>query len=404
MEKFYQDVQQGINYAKSNEVICVMGDLNAKVGSNPYTDTVGKFGLGKINERGERLIQFCEQNQLVITNTCFQQSKRKTYTWKSPGDKTRNQIDYIMVNKRFRNSVKQAKTYPGADINSDHNPVVIKMKIKLKRIKKPQKVEQQDLNLLKQEQYKDKYNIKVRNQYDTLCSEETEQLPIEASQETIQQKWTNVKTCLQTSIKAVLPKKEKKKTKVWMTDQILQKMEVRKTYKSTNDERYRETNREITRDCRIAKEAWLNEQCQEIEKLEKHYKSREMHKKVKELSLKKKSEAVGCIKDKNGNVLFGQEEIADRWVEYIKELYDDDREPMPQCAAIRGESILKEEVEKAINSMKNGKAVGPDNISTEALKALDQWFSNCFRLPPPSTILNCPNAPLPNPLPMSYRS
>ena len=75
---------------------------------------------------------FCQRNRLFIANTWFQQPARKNYTWKSPGTVIRNQIDYIMFNERFKNSVKQAKAYPGADINSDHNPVVVKTKIKLK--------------------------------------------------------------------------------------------------------------------------------------------------------------------------------------------------------------------------------------------------------------------------------
>ena len=72
----------------------------------------------------------------------------------------------------------------------------------------------------------------------------------------------------------------------------------------------------------------------------------------------------------------GQEKIAKRWVEYIKELYDDDREPVPQFEIISGQSILKEEVEKAIQSMKNGKATGSDEISTEILRALDDQNIN----------------------------
>ena len=62
----------------------------------------------------------------MIANTWFKHPERKLNTWKSPGDVKRNQIDYIMVRNRFRNSVKQVKTYPGADVDSDHNPVVCK--------------------------------------------------------------------------------------------------------------------------------------------------------------------------------------------------------------------------------------------------------------------------------------
>ena len=69
-------------------------------------------------------------------NTWFQQPLCRLYTLKSPGDISRNQIDYIMINQRFKNCVKQARTYPRADINSDHNPVTFRFKVKLKKNKK----------------------------------------------------------------------------------------------------------------------------------------------------------------------------------------------------------------------------------------------------------------------------
>ena len=74
---------------------------------------------------------------------------------------------------------------------------------------------------------------------------------------------------------------------------------------------------------------------------------------------------------KNGNILFDEEEIAKRWVEYKKELYDDDQEPMPQFEISSRQSILKEELEKAIQSMKKGRATGSDEISIDMLRTLD---------------------------------
>ena len=72
------------------------------------------------------------------------------------------------------------------------------------------------------------------------------------------------------------------------------------------------------------------------------------------------------------NILFDKEKIAERWVEYIKELYDDIGEPMPQSTTAIGQSILKEEVENVTHLMKNGKATGPDDLPGEALKILDE--------------------------------
>ena len=121
IEKFYQEIPNGMKYAKSDGVICMMRDLYAKVGHERYQNIVGMHGLGRINEMIKRLIQFWQNNKLIIANTWFQQPVRKLYTWKCPGDISKNQIYYIMFNERFRNCIKQAKTYPGADMNSDHN-------------------------------------------------------------------------------------------------------------------------------------------------------------------------------------------------------------------------------------------------------------------------------------------
>ena len=133
--------------------------------------------MSQRNERGERLIKFCQEKKLIIANTWFQQQVRKLYTWKSPGDISRNQIDCIRFNERFRNCIKQAKTSPGANLNSDHNPVVVKINMKLKRTNATKRSEQLELNLLKEETYKNKYNVEVQNIYERLCIEGLSCLP-----------------------------------------------------------------------------------------------------------------------------------------------------------------------------------------------------------------------------------
>ena len=76
------------------------------------------------NEAGQRLIEFCQENALVIANTLFQQHKRRLYTWKSPDGQYQNQIDYILCSQRWRSSVQSAKTRLGADCGSDHDPIL----------------------------------------------------------------------------------------------------------------------------------------------------------------------------------------------------------------------------------------------------------------------------------------
>ena len=84
VERFYEDLQDLLELTSKKDVLFIIGDWNAKVGSQEMPGVTGKFGLGVQNEVGQRLIQFCQENTLVIANTLFQQHKRRLYTWISP--------------------------------------------------------------------------------------------------------------------------------------------------------------------------------------------------------------------------------------------------------------------------------------------------------------------------------
>jgi len=84
VEWFYEDLQDLLQLTLKKDVLFIIGDWNAKVGSQETPGVTGKFGLGIQNEAGQRLIEFCQENALVIANTLFQQHKRRLYTWTSP--------------------------------------------------------------------------------------------------------------------------------------------------------------------------------------------------------------------------------------------------------------------------------------------------------------------------------
>ncbi|GFN75667.1 craniofacial development protein 2-like protein [Plakobranchus ocellatus] len=133
--KFYEEIEKAKGYLKSQDIIIVMGDFNAKVGDERIK-VVGPSGIGTVNERGSRLIEWCQINAFTMTNTWYQNHSRRQWTWKSPGDRSRNKIDYILIQKRFRNAVKTSKSLPGADCDSDQIPVMCKFLIKLKKLRK----------------------------------------------------------------------------------------------------------------------------------------------------------------------------------------------------------------------------------------------------------------------------
>ena len=96
VEQFYEEIQDLLELTPPKNVLFIIEEGNAKVGSQETPGVTGKFSLGMWNEAGQRLIEFCQENALVIANTLFQQHKRRLYTWTSPDGQHRNQIDYIL--------------------------------------------------------------------------------------------------------------------------------------------------------------------------------------------------------------------------------------------------------------------------------------------------------------------
>ena len=109
---------------------------NAKVGSEETPGVTGKFGLGIQNKAGQRLIEVCRENILVIASTLFQQLKRRLYTWTSPDGQRWNRIDYILCSQKWRSSIQSAKIRLGGDCGSDHELLIAKFRLKLKKVEK----------------------------------------------------------------------------------------------------------------------------------------------------------------------------------------------------------------------------------------------------------------------------
>ena len=115
VEWFSEDLQDLLELTPKKDVLFIIEDWNANIGSQETPGVTGKFGLGVQNEVRQRLIEFCQENALVIGNTLFQQHKRGLYTWTSPDGQHRNQTDYILCSQRWRSSRQSTKTRPGAD-------------------------------------------------------------------------------------------------------------------------------------------------------------------------------------------------------------------------------------------------------------------------------------------------
>ena len=138
--------QDLLELTAKRDALFIIGDWNAKAGSQVIPGVTGKFDLGVQNEAGQRLIKFCQKNTLVTANTLFQEHKRRLSTWTSPDGQHRNQIDYILCSQRWRSSIQAAKTRWGADCGSDHEFLMAKFRLKLKNVWKTTRLFRYDLN------------------------------------------------------------------------------------------------------------------------------------------------------------------------------------------------------------------------------------------------------------------
>ena len=202
-----------------------MGDLNAKVGNGRVGNTVGPFGLGTKNDRGERFVEFCQENDLVIGNTWFKQHPRRLWRWEMPGDRAKNQIYYICISQRYRNGLLSTITYPGADCGTDHVPVVATLRMKLKKLKKPQCKENFDRGLLSSKnEFTEKYQKFVEQNREKIL--------------TIKESLSLFKAFSGTITKALndyIPKHNKKEQKTWITEDIKELFDKRRKAKGTNE-------------------------------------------------------------------------------------------------------------------------------------------------------------------------
>ena len=126
--------RRGDEKNESRRYYIVLGDFNSKIGNDKtgYEDVMGKFGLGDRNEMGERMLEFCQRNQLSITNTYYYHRVQHRHTWTHPDGRHKNCIDYILIDKRWKTSVRGTKVLRGADFNTSHELLLSNIQLKFK--------------------------------------------------------------------------------------------------------------------------------------------------------------------------------------------------------------------------------------------------------------------------------
>jgi exonuclease III len=164
-DAFYEKLAHTYDNIQGNVIKLVLGDLNAKFGREiQFSLTVGSESLHETsNGNGLRLIFFAAAKNMTISNTTFPHKDIHKATWKSPDGITANQIDHILIQKRFRSCIKDIRSYRGADCDTDHFLVVAKFEKKLQSRKQLEEVNsiKIDLEMLKDEEIQQKYSYSI---------------------------------------------------------------------------------------------------------------------------------------------------------------------------------------------------------------------------------------------------
>ena len=376
VEEFYELLETTMKNAPRKDILIVQGDWNAKVGPDAFENwvgTVGRYGIGSTNDRGIRLLEFAKSHNLTIANTLHPHKLSRTATWHSPDGKTHNQIDFILVPQRFKSSVNKAKTrtFPGADIGSDHDMVLANFKLKLKAKRSPKSSRISfDLDQLKDPEIAHAYQARVGGKFAALNL-------IDQDIDTLA---NHTKEVLLTTAQEVLGKR-RKKNRPWVTSEVLDLCDERRKLKGmkhtsvTANTQYKIVHGNVRKKMRKAKQNWIDEQCSSIDRDMERGSSREAYKTLKSITTTTMPRAA-VIDDKDGNLLTDSKKVLERWTEYCSGLYNYqidldtsvlDNNQAPRTAN-ESPPVLKTEVEAAVRSLKTGKSPGVDNIPSELLK------------------------------------
>ena len=368
IESFYAQLTVTLKEIPKKEITILQGDLNAKVGTTRGDhlcgSVVGGYGLGNRNERGERFLNFCIENQLTVMNTWFQHHPRRLYIWNSPGNRHRNQIDYITINTRWRSTVANVKCYPGADCGSDHQLMIANIRLRLKNTLKPnhkKSLNLEDTALMRFSELMDQ-KIPTLNQDYFESANNTWQ--------TLKMATINTARELQASTTGQYRRRE------WISDDtwelITQRRQIKEAginHSSVNKAKYKSLHKKVKKACRRDKNAHIENICKEIDQYSSNIHTKDLFKKVKLLTAKRKPKT-WMIEGENGVVISDRIQVVDRWRKYCSDLYTNTGQqdsPRMDDDFVREPDILLAEVEHAISRLKN-KAVGGDGIAANLIK------------------------------------
>lgn len=379
-DKFYEMLEQRINELPNYDLKLVLGDANAKIGTEGiWREVAGKESLHKdTNGNGERLCNLAAANNLKVMSTWFPRKSIHKGTWISPDGRTCNQIDHVLVDDRNKSSITNVRSIRQAECGSDHFLVLVKMKqrLSLEKKRKDSKVQRVAIENLKDENIFGDYIIKLDNKFQALATGMDNE-----GDKDIDEEWNSIKKTITETATEVCGESKRTKGNPWFDEDcekaIKDRSEKKKKWlnSKTNEDRmeYYEINKFTTRLMRRKKREYVKGLLEKAENDQRTNNTKEFFKSIKHFRKGYIPNTYG-VKDKEGQILTQKTQVIDRWKEYFQELLNCEQptqnEEITEYHNVEPwvEEPSQKEVETAIKCLKNNKSPGEDAIASELLK------------------------------------
>ena len=316
-------------------------------------------------------MEFARLHNLTLANTLFPHKTSRRTTWHAPNGQYSNQIDFILTSTRFKSGIytNRTRTFPGADIGSDHDLVIMTMKTRLSRRKKEKNPRIKfNLEKLNDKTVAEIFQAKIGGKFAPL-------LLVEGVNDL-----TEGYNAALTEVALEVLGKQISKKQPWISNEALDLCDKRREKKSKRKngprdaEEYSNANAEVRKKLQEDRDTWINQQCEILETEIRGNNTKKAFDIVKKLTKGRKTKAT-IIEDKNGNILTDRSQVADRWREYCEELYNyrgpvDNNIPNRLSNVQEQEKdppITLDEVVEAVRKLKKGKSPGADNIPAELI-------------------------------------
>ena len=379
-DAFYDRLESLYNKCPKADVKIVVGDFNAKVGKEGiFGPTVGKFSLhDKTSDNGFRLISFAAAQNMVISSTRFQHLDIHKATWQSPDQRTRNQIDHIVIDGRHASSILDVRTLRGANMDSDHFLVAAKVRMRLCANKSVRNLAQRKFDVQK---------LQTQETAEMFSHRLNELLLQSPPASDVSEQWRHIADSLQTAAEEQIGFRRPQKL-TWYDEECRQaaidkdaayQATLRSAATRATYERYREKRREEKRLFRRKKHEFMKEQCDEIEMHGSRNEARKFFQKIKRMTEGFKTGASFC-KDQEGNLVTDVKSSLSLWRAHFNNILNGDdadnttNEMLSPTATIAPNTTPvpppdREEVAIAIHRLKANKAAGYDGLPAELFKA-----------------------------------